>query len=362
MIHLLGKIPQYWLFRSLHFPHPLPINLTVSITYRCNSRCKTCRVYNKRAQELSLEEYKKIFSFLRRAPYWITISGGEPFLRNDITEICNSAIDLCRPSIINIPTNGILSDVIIKRVSTIAQHNQRTKIIVNISLDDIGSKHDEIRGVKGNFDKALQTFNGLKHLNHPNLAVGIHTVISRFNVEHFSDIVENLLALKPDSFICEIAEKRKELETLKEDISPPIKDYSKAIQLLRNAIKSNSFSGISKLTQAFRIYYYGLSKEILEKKRQIIPCYAGFASAQIAPDGDVWMCCIKAASIGNLRDADYNFKTLWLSRKADEARAAIKNGQCSCPLANATYTNMLLNVKSLIHVGLNYLHLSYRNK
>jgi MoaA/NifB/PqqE/SkfB family radical SAM enzyme len=361
-VKILGKIPQYWLFRSINFPRPLPINLTISITYQCNSRCKTCNIYNKRAEELSLEEYKKIFSSLKKTPYWITISGGEPFLRNDVTEICQLAIDLCRPAILNIPTNGILSDFIIESARTIAQRNHRIKIIINISLDDIGAHHDEIRGVKGNFDKALNTFNRLKQLNHPNLAVGIHTVISKFNIEHFSDIVDSFLALKPDSYICEIAEKRKELDTTEADITPTIKDYAEAIQFLRNTIKGNRFYGISKLTQAFRIHYYDLSKETLMKKRQIIPCYAGFASAQIAPDGEVWMCCIKAASIGNLRDVDYSFKTLWLSRKAHEARAAIKKGQCYCPLANAMYTNMLLNVKSLIHVGLNYLNFSYRNK
>lgn len=355
---LLWKIPQYWLFRKLNFPKVIPINLTISITYRCNSRCKTCRIYSKQADELSLEEYKKIFSSLGKAPYWITLSGGEPFLRKDIVHICQLAGNLCQPAIINIPTNGILSNFIIESISQIARHNSQRKIIVNLSFDDIGARHDELRGVEGNFEKALQTFHGLRSLNYPNLTVGIHTVISRFNIKDFPAIVKHFLDLKPGSFICEIAEKRRELETLDADITPDFSDYSEAVQLLKESIRSNRFFGISKITQAFRMHYYDLSREILEQKRQIIPCYAGFASAQIAPDGDVWMCCIKGESIGNLREVDYNFKELWFNRRADQIRATIKKGDCYCPLANAAYTNMLLNVKTLALVGLNYINLA----
>jgi len=355
---LLWKIPKYWLFRKLNFPKVLPINLTISITYRCNSRCKTCGIYNKQAYELSLEEYKKIFSSLGKAPYWITFSGGEPFLRKDIVSLCRLAGDLCQPAIINIPTNGILSNFIIDSISQIARHNSRTKIIVNLSLDDIGSLHDELRGVEGNFEKALSTFHGLRKLNYPNLTVGIHTVISRFNIKDFPAIMKHFLDLKPDSFICEIAEKRRELETLEADITPHFSDYSNAVQLLKESLRTNRFFGVSKIAQAFRMHYYDLSREILKQKRQVIPCYAGFASAQIAPDGDVWMCCIKAEPIGSLRELDYNFKKLWFSSRADHARAAIKKGGCCCPLANAAYTNMLLNIKTLARVGLNYINLT----
>jgi len=72
-----------------------------------------------------------------------------------------------------------------------------------------------------------------------------------------------------------------------------------------------------------RLEYYALVKRILKEKRQVIPCYAGFASAQIAPDGDVWMCCVRAEPIGNLRESGYNFKKLWFSEKADRIRREI---------------------------------------
>jgi radical SAM protein with 4Fe4S-binding SPASM domain len=98
-----------------------------------------------------------------------------------------------------------------------------------------------------------------------------------------------------------------------------------------------------------------MAKETLLKKRQIIPCYAGFNSAHIAPDGDVWSCCIKAKPVGNLRQEDYNFKKIWLSKKIAILRRDIKKGKCYCPMANVSYTNMLCHYGTLVKVGINFL-------
>ena len=161
MLQLIPKIPAYKVFRQFGFPALLPLNLTVSLTYKCNSRCKTCNIYRKDVPEFSKEEFEKTFHSLGRSPYWLTLSGGEPFLRKDIVEICKSAYRNCRPRIINIPTNGILCDVIPERVKQIAMNSPDTQIIINLSLDEIGEKHDEIRNVKGNFTRASKTFQRL---------------------------------------------------------------------------------------------------------------------------------------------------------------------------------------------------------
>ncbi|MBI4778179.1 radical SAM protein [Candidatus Desantisbacteria bacterium] len=331
-----------------------PMSLTVSVTYRCNSRCKTCNVYARQADELSVEELSKIFKSIGQDVYWLTISGGEPFLRKDIVEICKSAYENCSPRIINIPTNGILSKIIPGRVEEILQACAESEVIINLSLDGIGKEHDEIRNVKGNFDRAMETYEGLRRLKYPNLTLGIHTVISKFNVTEIPEIYKYVVSsLKPDSFITEIAEQRVELDTMGADITPSFEDYSRAVDFLSERIKENKFSGISRVTQGFRLQYYELVKKILKQRRQIIPCYAGFASAQIAPDGDVWTCCVRASSMGNLREAGYDLKRVWFSRQAEVLRKGIKKGECYCPLANAAYTNMLCNFRSLLRVGLN---------
>jgi hypothetical protein len=91
-------------------------------------------------------------------------------------------------------------------------------------------------------------------------------------------------------------------------------------------------------------------KKLLQEKEQVIPCFAGIMSAQISPDGDVWPCCIRADSMGKLRDYNYNFKRLWKGAQAHTVRKLIKTQTCTCPLANASYTNMLASPKMLMKV------------
>ncbi len=351
MLGVLLKIPLYRAFRRWGAPRLLPLNVTVSVTYRCNSRCRTCNVWRKQSEELTAEEWDRVFASLGRAPYWFTISGGEPLLRRDVVEICRSAYRHCQPAIINIPTNGLLPDLIAERVEEIARSCPKSQIIVNVSLDGWGEQHDAIRNVPGNFRRTMETYRRLRALTLPNLTLGVHTVISRFNVGDIPNIYRQISTLAPDSYITEIAEERVELDTVGADITPSLDEYSAAVDFLVAQLRAQPFTGISRVTQAFREQYYGLVKRILAERRQVIPCYAGWASAQISPEGDVWVCCIKAQSLGNLRDVDYNFGRIWFSAEAEAARASIARGECFCPLANAAYTNMLCHYPSLIKAG-----------
>ena len=351
MIKLIPKIFFYKLSRTFGFAKMLPMNYTVSVCYSCNSHCKTCNIYKKKADNLNLSEYEEIFRKIGKSPYWITISGGEPFLREDLAEICQIIYKHSKPKIINIPSNGLMTKTIVNVVQKIAESCPQSQIIINLSVDEIGKKHDEIRGVPGNYKNVMRTFERLKKIPQQNLSVGIHTVISKFNVKNLSQISNTLMNLNPDSYITEIAEERIELDTIGADITPDQFAYSSAIDLLIHRIKYGKFKGMHKITQAFRIEYYNFVKKILRDKKQIIPCYAGIASAQISPDGDIWSCCIKAESMGNLRKNDYNFKKIWFNKKMKDERKSIKNKECYCPLANAGYTNMLMDFPTLFRVS-----------
>lgn len=350
MIYLMWRMIGYWFMKHLGFPKLLPINYTVSLLYTCNSRCSTCNIWKKKARNLSVEEYAKIFKGIGKAPYWVTFSGGEPFLRPDIDEVVKTIYNISRPRIINIPTNGLLTKTIVEKVDAIAKACPKSQIIINMSLDGVDAQHDEIRKVPGNYKKAVATFQRLKALNQKNLAVGIHTVISQFNVDSFASIATELMRLKPDSYITEIAEERVELGTMGENITPSLISYKSAVDFLIHRIKTGQFKGMNKVTMAFRIEYYNLVKRILRDQTQVIPCYSGVASVQISPDGDLWPCCVKAKVLSNLRELNYNFKAAWSNTNAELERRSIHHKECWCPLANAAYTNMLMNLPTLVRV------------
>lgn len=347
---LLKKIPLYKLYRTLGLPRMLPINLTVSLTYRCNSRCKTCNIYSRKSDELSLEEYGKIFRSLSRSPYWITFSGGEPFLRRDIEDICIEAYETCRPKFINIPTNGILSERIEEGVRRIVSACSDASVIINLSVDALGDRNSEIRGVPNAFEKAMETYKRLRTIDSRNLTLGIHTVISKFNVSNMPNIFLKLKELGPDSYITEIAENRVELMNQSFDIQPSLSDYSAAVDFIVKDMQNWDLKEASKIVRAFRKRYYSLVKDILREGRMFIPCYAAYASCQISPEGDLWACCMRGEVMGNLRETGYDFSKAWFSEKARQVRKAIKSRSCFCPLANASYTNMLFSIKTLFRV------------
>lgn len=351
MLGLIAKAPLFVLFRNFGWPAMLPLNLTVGLTYRCNSRCRTCRIYERECDELTLEEYERIFRSIGTSPHWITFSGGEPFLRKDVDEICIKAYEHCRPKIINIPTNGILTERIVEKTARIQAGCPDAALIINLSIDAVGDRHDEIRGAKGSFDRVIETYKRLRGLDKGNLTLGFHTVISRYNASEIVDIYRELKKYRPDSYITEIAEERTELLTVGADISPSPSDYSAAVDFIMEDMYSWDLKGISRVTRAFRRNYYRMVKKILRENRMQIPCYAGLASCQLDPGGDVWICCIRSEVMGNLRESGYDFRKIWFSDKAASLRKQVRDRDCFCPLANASYTNMLFSPRALARVG-----------
>src|SRR5450756_2615122 len=69
--------------------------------------------------------------------------------------------------------------------------------------------------------------------------------------------------------------------------------------------------GLARVTQAFRARYYQLALRVLRERRQVISCYAGWAGAHIAPNGDIWSCCIRAEPVGSLRKTNYDLAPIW---------------------------------------------------
>jgi hypothetical protein len=220
-------------------------------------------------------------------------------------------------------------------------------------VDGVGEKHDFIRGVPGNFNKLEQRLEQLLSLRQQlnNLTIGIHSVVSVFNIGHLEEIITYADQSGADQFITEIAEPRVELDMVGLPITPSAESYAKAIDRLIVYLESKRFTGVARIAEALRVEYYKLVKRILEEQDQVIACYAGWVSAHIYADGTVWPCCVRADNLGNLRDHNYDFKEIWFGEKIQEVRRSIAAKKCHCPLANASYTNMLHDLATLARVG-----------
>ena len=285
------------------------------------------------------------------------MSGGDQFLRADLDQIIRLIRTEIEPTIINIPMNGIVTERIFTLLPRIAHESVGSQLVLNLSVDEIGEEHDRLRGAPHNFEKLLGVAELIRDLKktYDHIVLGVHTVISKHNVRRIPEIEREARVLfAPDSYIAEVAENRVELETMHKDITPDPADYRRAVTHLSNTIRAGRSSApVARLVESLRLEYYELATRILEEKRQVIECYAGWASAHLAPDGHVWGCCTRAESMGNVRDHDYDFRRVWFGAEADAFRGSVKRHECSCPLANASYTNLLLDGPSLARVAAN---------
>ena len=188
MIGLVPKLPLYWAFRTFGWPTVKPFSVVISISYRCNSKCRTCDVWRKPNDDLTVAEWDKVFASLGTAPFYMTFTGGEPFLRPDLDDLVISAYKHCKPEVITIPTNGMLTERVVEKVARMCRECPASSIGINLSLDGIGDEHDDIRGVEGNWKLSMQTWERLKELQktHQNLVLTVHTVIS-LSLIHISE-------------------------------------------------------------------------------------------------------------------------------------------------------------------------------
>ena len=282
-------------------------------------------------------------------------------MRKDLPEIVELACRYLKPRVVHTPTNAILSDRIIEYTEKIIQivraYDPTVPFTVKPSIDGVGELHDEIRGVKGNFNKLLKTIEGLKKLEekYDNFHLELGTVISNFNIDHLDEIEDFVHSLGVESYRNEVAECRTEFFNLDDPITPPADVYQRLIKDFARKVEENigKKKTLAKTTEALRVVYYDIAGKILERHTQVIPCYAGVSNVHINYDGGVWPCCVLGydQEMGNLRDFGYNFQTLWHSKKAGEVRKYIQSKSCACPLANQGYSNILMHFLSLFKAG-----------
>jgi len=344
------RVLAYSLSYRVGYPLGLPMNVTLTLTDKCYSRCKTCnvwRIYQDRpelaANELRLWEWERILVSLGRSPVWFTITGGEPTLRSDLPDIVALISRHNHPRFLNLATSGIYPQKTAAMVEGMLAALSGTTLTVNISVDEVGPQYASLRGVPDGYSKIQETFSLLHALKgrYPRFVLGANLVLSRHNEQRFHEIYERIRDdLRPDSFVCEVAAKRKAIQ-FEDDVAPPESRCIEVLEFLRRGQHQKTEE--SKFIARFRRGYYRLAQEHLARKKASVDCYATHASCDISCTGEVRNCAVRADSLGNLRDFDYDFLRLWRGSGAAGVRAAIRRDRCFCSMANANYTNMLCN-------------------
>ncbi|OGW75954.1 MAG: hypothetical protein A2Z72_04625 [Omnitrophica bacterium RBG_13_46_9] len=173
------------LFKAFIFKNR-PIYAHYGITHRCNLRCRMCHIYQDadENEELSLEEIGKVFDFLKSlGVIYISIGGGEPFLRKDLP----SVIKLLREkgAMVRLLTNGTLCDERVIKALVAAGLRE-----VSVSLDTLDSKKQaHICNCEGVWEKVMRSIDLFSSLLPKQRGILlINTVVSPFNISELPEL------------------------------------------------------------------------------------------------------------------------------------------------------------------------------
>lgn len=165
-----------------------PFYIQFFINSRCNLKCKMCSIVssNKAHKEVSLGDIRKIVNNLVKIGAGVVLlTGGEPFLRDDLPEIVK--IFTGNGLNVRLQTAGLTT-----RKEALSACVKAGAKDICVSLDSLDEeKQDFINGVKGSWKKAIQTIANISELFPKKGKVcALGCVLSSYNFEEIPLIVK----------------------------------------------------------------------------------------------------------------------------------------------------------------------------
>jgi radical SAM protein with 4Fe4S-binding SPASM domain len=279
------------------------------ITQRCNQACRHCYAAGEQFQgEINNQEtiriIDKILSLKSDFNVRVTLTGGEPLLRDDVFEIASSLSENDIP--ISLTTNGVL---VRKNIDNIVSSGIT---YLQVSIDGLRNVHNYLRGFNS-FDSAIDA---LRLLKRENLLPSVMTTVNSYNFKQVPEII-----------------------TLVRSMDIPLLGIQRFVPTGRGA----GFKNLALTPENCR----GLLKYIMSKKEElkdeiciVTPdplkalidrrksgCSIGNSILALTPNGDMLPCCKLPISLGNILSMD--FYEAWNSKIMDEFRSGHNlKGKC----------------------------------
>jgi len=308
-----------WMARGMD-----PTFLIYQVTTACNSRCRMCGIWRtKPDNELMLNEFENLLSQpLMQKIRWVNLTGGEPFVRKDLVQLVKALKDrLPALELVAIPTNGFLTDKVIATVKELLDGLGGNVLLnVNVSIDDIGEKHDFIRRTPGGYQKAITTLDELMklQLTQSNFETGTETVIMDHNIKDIRHIYSTLkehtshVNITPAILSPFYNPEDAECGKLSPETVDELVDFLKELRLKEPAY-TYYHSNVSTILQAKKL------------RKRPFPCLGGFKTMYLDAKGNIYTCLMLPVDkfrFGNIRDAP--FEELWYGPTAHDIRRRLK--------------------------------------
>jgi len=333
------------------------------VTSRCNSFCRTCFYHEElnHPGDLTFEQIEKVSRTMPPVTdLWL--SGGEPTLRHDVSDIIDMFVRNNGVRRLIIPTNGLVKDRVCEIVDHALGAHPGMDLYLNIALDGYGETHDRVRGVPGHWQKTLACVEALYPLKDKfkdRLRLNVNTVVCADNyaeIEKLGEFMWTNFRLDGQYFNIvrgetPVGDEIKQvppqsLPAMYAYVAQLTKRYGDRMFASDDALKrfAKNVAYVGTITTHYRTQHNNFARSTAWP----FPCTAGETIAVIDYNGEVRACELRE-KFGSLADYDYDFKALWSAQARQDELKAIDGGKaCWCTHVCFIHDSMRHSRRSLL--------------
>ncbi len=292
-----------------------PFLVNYAVTFRCNLACKHCGAWRspaeKNHEELREKDIRNMLedNMLHNIDA-VVITGGEPFLKEDLTEILLAFHSRIKPRIFHITTNGYATEDIVGKIMLLKKRG--VSLDLKVSIDGMSTTHDALRGKEGSFSRAVDTLRRLRsRFSRKKLFLAVNQTVFPENVHEIPRVKKLADDLDVDyrGFVGlkEGGIERADYGLI--EFSAPVRDYIRqnlTTDILSLGVKgSGSWRHI--LERIILAHYLKGQMNVLQTGR--MPqhrCMNLFTHFRLHPNGDIITCSYDTEVLGNVKRESYS--------------------------------------------------------
>jgi MoaA/NifB/PqqE/SkfB family radical SAM enzyme len=313
----MARVDPQWVPRP-HAGH-------IILTYKCNLKCGGCPSWQvKNHNDLTAEEYRKLFRQLTSLDM-VKVLGGEPFVRRDIVSILSDVRDIIDPYVMQLTTNGMLTDRTIAGIKAVAWPGLQLRI----SVDGLEDTHDRMRGVEGGWKKVTRTVAAVAELKEQyGFKFGINFAITDESLNEVDAMLEFAQSMGADLIpgvnVDPFLVGTKPPEVQQQQVIM-LTEKQRALDVMTQAQigTRDQLPGIDRLLG--RWFTKSTYRQHLENEVHEFPCRELKDLLYLLPNGDVVRCGMDHEPIGNVRDQ--SFDEIWFGTNIEKYRQKVDD----CP-------------------------------
>ena len=325
MLKFVGAVTQSN-FRRLSSP----FKLSYAVTYRCNLKCKMCNIWNKERvrAELNPDDIGRLFSRPHQV-YWLGITGGEPFLRNDLTELVDAAL-VPSPSLkaLHFATNGTLTSRIEHLVHETKKKHKKLKLVFTLSVDGPPELHNRIRGAEDVWANMFKTFTLLKKIDGVKPQFGF--TLSHSNLDKFEDTFLAMRSVYPQLRFDDVTVNIFQQSSFYyENHGMTPLDSDEVVRQIKKILAMDK-DGLS-LNNFLRRRYLQLYLKFLKTRKSPVKCQSLASTCFLDPYGDLFPCAVYHRKLLNIKETSLSLKEIWKLKEARQIHRECAANKCpSC--------------------------------